>query len=142
MADVALIRKRLRTEIDQARRTAAERRERAKIATRAYEAFLETVAIPAFRQVANVLRAENILFDVQMPSGGVRLAPDRGRDDGLDLELDASQDPPQVVLRSTHTWGSRISRNERTIAPRTPIDRITEDDLLEHLLEEIRPWLG
>jgi hypothetical protein len=142
MADVALIRKRLRSEIDQARRTAAERRERAKGATRAYETFLETVAIPAFRQVANVLRAENIPFEVQTPSAGVRLVPDRGRDDGVELELDTSQDPPQVMMRSTHTWGSRVSRSERAISPRTSIDRIAEDELLEQLFEEIRPWLG
>jgi hypothetical protein len=142
MADVALIRKRLRTEIDQARRSAAERRERAKSATRAYETFLETVAIPAFRQVANVLRAEGIPFEVQTPSAGVRLVPDRSRDDGVELELDTSQDPPHVVLTSTHTWGSRIRRNERAISPRTSIDQITEDDVLEQLFEGIRPWLG
>jgi sirohydrochlorin ferrochelatase len=142
MADVALIRKRLRSEIDQARRTAAERRERAKGATRAYEAFLESIAIPAFRQVANALRAEGIAFEVQTPSAGVRLVPDRGRDDGVELELDTSHDPPQVMLASTHTWGSRIRRNERSLSSGTTIDRITEDDLLEQLVAELRPWLG
>jgi hypothetical protein len=141
MADVALIRKRLRVEIEQARRSAAERRERAKGASRAYEAFLDTMAIPAFRQVANVLRSEGISFDVQTPSGGVRLVPDRGRDDGVALELDESQDPPQVMLTSTHTRGSRVRRNERAISARASIDRLSEDDLLEQLFEEIRPWL-
>jgi hypothetical protein len=136
------MRKRLRTEIGQARRAAAERRDRAKEATRAYETFLETIAIPAFRQVANVLRAEGILFEVQTPSAGVRLAPDRGRDDGVEIELDTSQDPPQVMLTSKHTWGSRIRRNERSVSSRTTIDRITEDDLLEQLFAELRPWLG
>jgi hypothetical protein len=142
MADVALVRKRLKTEIEQARRVAAERRERSKSATRAYEIFLEGIAIPAFRQVATVLRAEGIPFEVQTPSGGVRLVSDRNRDDGLGLELDGAEDPPQVVLASTRTWGSRVVRNERPIKDRTAIDRLTEDDLLERVFEELRPWLG
>jgi hypothetical protein len=142
VADVALIRKRLRTEIEQARRSAAERRERAKAATRTYETLLETVAVPSFRQLATVLRAEGILFEVQTPSGGVRLVSDRNRDDLIELEFDDTQDPPQVMLSSTRNWGSRIVRNERAIKPRTPIDQITEDDLFERLFEELRPWLG
>ena len=103
--DVALIRKRLKTEIDQARRTAAERRERSKTATRAYATFLEEIAVPTFRQVANILRAEGIPFEVQTPLDGVRLVSDRSRDDVIALELDATQDPPQVMLSSMRTLG-------------------------------------
>jgi hypothetical protein len=142
VADVGLIRKRLRSEIDQARRSAAERRERAQAASRAYQAFLEDVATPTFRQMATVLRAEGILFEVQTPSGGVRLVADRSRDDVIALELDESQDPPQVMLTSTRSRGSRIMRTERAVKDRTAIDRISEDDLLERLFDEVRPWLG
>ena len=140
--DVALIRKRLKTEIEQARRAAAERRERAKVATRAYEQFLDEIAIPAFRQVATVLRAEGIPFEVQTPSGGVRLVSDRSRDDGISLELDESQDPPAVLVSATRTWGSRVTQTERAVKERTPVERITEEDLLERLFQELRPWLG
>jgi hypothetical protein len=140
--DVAAIRKRLKSEIEQARRTSAERRERARAATRAYEQFLTDVAIPAFRQVATVLRAEGIPFEVQTPSGGVRLASDRNRDDGITLELDATQDPPQVMLSSTRTWGSRVIQNERAVKERTTVDRLTEEDVFERLFDELRPWLG
>ena len=142
MADVALIRKRLRAEIDQARRASAERRERARAASRAYESFLDQIAIPTFRQLATVLRAEGIPFEVQTPSGGVRLVSDRNRDDVIELELDGTQDPPQVMVSSTRSWGSRNVRNERAVKERTSVDRITEDDLLEHLFAEIRPWLA
>jgi hypothetical protein len=140
--DVALIRKRLKTEIEQARRTTAERRERSKAATRAYETFLEEVAVPTFRQVANVLKAEGIPFEVQTPLGGVRLVSDRNRDDAVALELDTSQDPPQLMLSSMRTWGSRVLQTERAVKERTAIERITEDDLLERVLEELRPWLA
>ena len=140
--DVAFIRKRLKTEIEQARRAAAERRERAKTSSRAYEQFLSDVAIPAFRQMATVLRAEGIPFEVQTPSGGVKLVSDRNRDDGIALELDETQDPPQMMLTSSRTWGSRVLQNERAVKDRTTIDRVTEDDLFERLFDELRPWLG
>jgi hypothetical protein len=140
--DVAMIRKRLKSEIDQARRTAAERRERAKHATRAYDQFLDEVAIPVFRQLATVLRAEGIPFEVQTPSGGVRLVSDRNRDDGIGLELDATEDPPQLMITSTRAWGSRVVQSERAVKERAAIDRISEDELLDRVFEEIRPWLG
>ena len=140
--DVALIRKRLKTEIDQARRTAAERRERSKTATRAYATFLEEVAVPTFRQVANILRAEGIPFEVQTPLDGVRLVSDRSRDDVIALELDATQDPPQVMLSSMRTWGSRVLQTERAITERTAIELITPEEVLDRLLEELRPWLA
>ena len=142
MADIALIRKRLRTEIDQARRTSAERRDRAKAAARAYETFLETIAIPTFRQLATVLRAEGIVFEVQTPSQSVRLVSDRNRDDAITLELDETHDPPQVTLASTRTRGSRVVQNEGAVKERTAIDKLTEDDLIERVIEEMRPWLG
>jgi hypothetical protein len=140
--DIAVIRKRLKSEIEQARRNAAERRERVKSATQAYEQFLEGIAVPTFRQLATVLRAENIPCEVQTPSGGVRLVSDRNRDDVIGLELDATLDPPQVMLSSTHTWGSRVVQAERAVKVRTAVERITEADLLDRLFEEIRPWLG
>jgi hypothetical protein len=140
--DVALIRKRVKAEIDQARRTAAERRERSKTATRAYARFLEEVAVPTFRQVANILRAEGIPFEVQTPLDGVRLVSDRSRDDVIALELDATQDPPQVMLSSMRTWGSRVLQTERAVKERTAIELVTPEDVLDRLLEELRPWLA
>jgi hypothetical protein len=140
--DVAIIRKRLKTEIEQARRSSAERRERAKTTTRAYEEFLTNIAIPAFRQMATVLRAEGIPFEVQTPSNGVRLVPDRGRDEGISLDLDVTQDPPQLMLSSTRIWGSRVLQSERAVKERTALERVTEDDLFDRLFEEVRPWLG
>ncbi len=44
MADVAVVRKRVRTAIDQARRDQAERRERVAEAQTNYETFLQTAA--------------------------------------------------------------------------------------------------
>jgi hypothetical protein len=139
--DVAIVRKRLKSEMERARRGAAERRERARTAARAYDQFLDTIAIPGFRQLATVLRAEGIPFEVQTPLGGVRLVSDRARDDSIGIELDATPDPPQVMMTSSHTWGSRVVRSERVVNDRRAIEQISEEDLFELLFAELRPWL-
>ena len=141
MADVGLIRKRVRAEIDAARKSSATRRERASLAERAFDTFLADVAIPTFRQMANILRAEGIPFEIQTPSNGVRLVLDRNRD-AVELELDTTRDPPQPLLVSTYTRGSRVVRNERLVKGTAEIGTITEDDVIERLIEELRPWLG
>lgn len=142
MLDVALIRKRLRAEIDRARQASAQRRQRARAAEQAYAAFLESTAIPTFRQLAHVLRAEGYPFEVQTPSGGVRLVSDRNRDDAIALELDTTQDPPQLLLVSTQSRGSRVVRRENPIAGDIPIEGLTAEALLDRLFEELRPWLA
>ena len=141
MADVALLRKRVRSAIDAGRRGAAERRERSAHAGRAYEAFLNDLAVPAFRQLANILRAEGLLFDVQTPAGGVALVADRSRDDRLGLELDSTTDPPMPMLIVTRQRGSRLLRTERTVKTGGTIESITEDELIDRVIDELRPWL-
>jgi hypothetical protein len=141
MAEISLIRKRLRTEIDAARKSAAERRQRAAAAERAYDLFLLNIAVPVFRQIANALRAENLPFETQTPSNGVRLVSDRNRE-GIEIELDTSADPPQPLIVSTHTRGSRVVRSERPIKDNAAIESITEDDVIERVMDQLRPWLG
>lgn len=142
MADVGKLRNRVRMAIDGARRATASRRERASAASRDYEEFLESRAVPAFRAMANVLRVEGIPFEVTTPSGGVRLVADKNRDDVIELELDTSLDPPQPLLITVQARGSRILRTERLVKEGSPISQITEDDIVELLLEQIKPWLG
>jgi hypothetical protein len=141
MPDVGIVRKRVRFAIDAARRDQVERRARAAETAKAYESFLESAAAPAFRMLANVLRAEGLQFDVMTPSGGVRLASDRNRDDAIELELDSSADPPEALVTITRARGSRVLRRERPVKHGTPLAQLTEDDVVEMLLEELRPWL-
>ncbi len=141
MTDVGVIRKRVRFAIDAARRDQVERRGRAAEAGKAYESFLESAATPAFRTLANILRAEGLSFEVMTPSGGVRLAADRNRDDAIELELDSSVDPPEPLVTITRARGSRVLRRERPVKHETPLVQLTEDDVVEMLLEELRPWL-
>jgi hypothetical protein len=141
MADVALVRKRVKTAIEQARRDQAERRGRVAEASKAYEAFLESAAIPVFKMFANILKSEGLHFEVMTPAGGVRLQSERQRDDSIELELDTTADPPQPLVTITRVRGSRIVQSDRSIKGSNPLVRLTEDDVIEMLLEELRPWL-
>ena len=88
--EIADVRKRLLHMIERAKRQAAERRARTDEASRAFDTFLETIAVPLFRQVANSLRADGYLFNVFTPSGSVRLMSDRGAEDFIEVTLDSS----------------------------------------------------
>ncbi|MGE0043270.1 MAG: hypothetical protein AB7H88_05710 [Vicinamibacterales bacterium] len=140
--DVGLLRKRLRFAVEQARRDQQARRERADLAGRAYARFLEQAAVPAFRAVANVLRAEGLPFDVMAPSGTVRLQAERNREDVIELELDTTLDPPEPVVTITRTRGSRVVRTERPVKAGLPLEELTEDDVVDMLLDELRPWMA
>ncbi len=110
-------------------------------AERAYTSFLDEVATPLVRQVANALKVEGYAFTVFTPGGGLRLASDRGRDDYLEFALDDTGDVPQVVARISRSRGSRTLDEERPIKPGVAPDGITDDELLEFLLDALEPWL-
>jgi hypothetical protein len=141
MADVAVVRKRVKSAIDQARRDQADRRGRAAEAQKTYEAFLETAAIPMFRMFANILKSEGLNFEVMTPSGGVRLQSERNRDDAIEMELDASADPPQPLVTITRVRGSRVVQSERSIKGSNPLVQLGEEDVIEMLIDELKPWL-
>jgi hypothetical protein len=142
MAEVAEVRKRVRYAIEQARRDSAERRERVTEAQKDYDTFLQTAAIPAFRMVANVLKSEgNLNFEVMTPAGGVRLQSERHREDAIEMELDTTADPPQPLVTVTRARGSRLTQSDRSIKGSNPLARLTEDDVIDMLVEELRPWL-
>jgi hypothetical protein len=140
--ETSLVRKRLRQAMDAAKRDAGARRGRIDAASRAYEVFLEQTAVPAFRAIAMALRAENLPFEVTTPSGAVRLVSDRSREDAIHLELDGTADPPHPLVSVTRGHGSRMIRTEHPLKPDTPIDQISDEDVVEMLLQQLRPWLG
>ncbi len=142
MADVGVVRKRVRFAIEQARRDQAEHRARVVEARKTYETFLEGAAIPVFRMFASILKSEGLPFEVMTPGDGVRLQSERNRDDAIELELDTTADPPQPLVTITRARGSRVIQTDRTIKGSNPLFQLTEDDVIEMLLEELRPWLS
>jgi hypothetical protein len=142
MADVGVVRKRVQSAIQQARRDQAERRTRVAEARTNYELFLQRDAIPVFKMFATILKAEGLHFEVMTPAGGVRLQSERNRDDAIEIELDATADPPQPLVTITRARGSRVMQSDRTIKGSNPLVQLTEDDVIDMLLEELRPWLS
>ena len=139
--EVSLVRNRLNRAIEVARERAQQRRQRTAAAERAYDTFLQDIATPVTRLVANSLKVENRAFTVFTPGGGLRLASDRGRDDYVEFALDGSADPPQVVGRIRRARGSRTLDEERPIKPGTPPEGLSEEDVLTFLLDALQPWL-
>jgi hypothetical protein len=123
-----------------ARTRSQERRTRLFDSERAFESLLTQVAAPLARQLVGALKAENIPFTMSTPERALRLAFDHGREDVVELGLDAAQDPPQVVLRIHRTRGSRTLDEERAVKPGAPIESIGEQDLLDAFLAALAPW--
>lgn len=139
--EIADVRKRVNATIERARRGAAERRARVDAAGHDYAKFLEQVATPVFRQVANVLRAENYFFTVFTPGGAVRLMSDRSGEDYVELSLDTSEGEPQVLGHTSRARGRRVVESEQPIAEGRPIAELTEEDVLAFLLGQLEPFV-
>jgi hypothetical protein len=136
--EISVVRQRLNDTIERAKRRAAERRARGDEAGRAYDRFLDQIAVPLFRQIANVLRAESYLFTVFTPSGSVRLMSDRHAEDYIEIVLDTTGDAPSVVGHTSRSRGRRVEESERSIGdPAT----MSEDDLLAFVLKELEPFV-
>jgi hypothetical protein len=134
--DISEVRKRVHAAIERAKQRDAERRARVDEAARTYSIFLDTIAVPLFRQIANVLRAEAYLFTVFTPSGSIKLASDRRAEDFIEISLDTSGDEPLVLLHTSRMRGRRVIESERPIG--NPAN-VTEETLLEHLLQQLEP---
>jgi hypothetical protein len=132
------IRKRLQQTIERAKRQAAEKRTRSDEATRAFDTFLSSIAVPMFRQVANILRSDGYLFTVFAPSGSVRLMSDRAAEDFIELFLDTTGDAPQVIGHTSRSRGRRVLESERTIGE--PSEQ-TEEAVLAFLLKELEAFV-
>src|SRR6266550_3200254 len=137
--EVSEVRKQLVHAIERARSRAQQQRHHAAEAERAYAAFLESVATPTTKMMANALKAEGYAFTVSTPSGGLRLASDRGRDDYVEFALDTAGDRSVVVGRIRRTRGSRTIEDERPIKADTAPQDLSEADVLEFLVGALEP---
>ena len=139
--EISEVRQRLLQAIARARRAEVERRARIDEASRDYETFLDRVAVPLFRQLANVLKAEGHPFSLSTPGSSVRLVSDRRADDYVELSLDTTGGEPEVILGARRLRGSRIIESEHPVAAAGVRD-ITEDALLASVLQELEPFLA
>jgi hypothetical protein len=134
------VRRRLQQSIERAKRTAGERRARNDEAARSFTAFLDEVAVPLFKQIANVLKIEGYPFTVFTPSGSVRLMSDKSADDYIEVALDTAGENPRVMAHVSRSRGRRVVDEEKAVPPATP-EAITEEDLFAFLLKELEPFV-
>jgi hypothetical protein len=139
--EVSAVRQQILQAIERAKRAAAERRAANDDAAREYAVFLDQLAVPIFRQVANILRAEGYLFNLFTPGGSVRLMSDRSADDFLELVLDTTGEKPLVTGRTSRAWGHRTELSEQPLSPAVAIRDLTEDDVLKFLLKALEPFV-
>jgi|SRR4051812_15748138 hypothetical protein len=136
--EISIVRRRLTETIERARKDAAARRTRTDQAARDFDVFLQKVAVPLFRQIANALKADGYAFTVFTPSGSVRLMSDRSASDYIELTLDTTANPPVVIGQISRARGSRVIDAERAIgAP----EAVTEEQLLEFVLKELEAFV-
>lgn len=139
--EVSDARRRLRTAIDDARRRVEERRARKDAESRAWEKTLQDVVIPAFHLLASALTAEGYRFKVVTPGATVRLVPERGGEEFVEVALETEGDEPVVMIRSTQGRGRRTVARERPLGPRSSADILTDDDVIPPVLDELAPFL-
>jgi hypothetical protein len=140
--ETSALRRRLRSAIEQSRSNAAAKRERSDTAARDYDRFLSTIAVPVVQQFANVLSGEGHQFHVGTPAGSVRLTSAGSGEDYVEILLDSSEDPPEVVGRTSRGRGRRMVTTERPVRERTAIAELNEEDVLAFLLTEIVPFVS
>ena len=136
--EISDVRKRILATIERSKQRAAERRARADDAAKAYSTFIDTIGVPMFRQVANVLKAEGYPFGVFTPAGSVKLVSDRHPQDSIEILFDASGDRPLVMGHTTRGRGGRVVESEQPVGDPAAL---SETDVLEFLAKELEPFV-
>jgi len=133
--ELGQIRRRVQVRLSDIKQAAAGRREKVSAAERAFAPFLSNVAFPTLSAVAQSLSAEGYPYKVTTPGGAVRMTSDRSRRTYVEIRLDTTGAAPQVVAEMGRERGSHVFTDERPVAAATPIEAITDEQVLAELLE-------
>ena len=139
--EVSAVRQRVKRVLAEAKRPEAERRAARRAindqAAIEFDELLRHIAIPMFRQVADILRAEGCAVDLFTPGGSVRLMSERNLDDYIEVALDTSGAAPRLLGRASRSRGGNVAQTELVLNATADIAALTEEDLLGFLLSEI-----
>jgi hypothetical protein len=136
--DVSELRRRILRALDDAKNDAALRRTEVDASQRAYDEFLERVAVPVLRQTQLVLKAEGHSFTVHAPAGGARIVSDNSAETFLEFVLDQSGERPLVIGRTSRQRGrGRVAVEERPVVIDKPIASVTDEDVAAFLVAEL-----
>jgi hypothetical protein len=139
--EISDVRRRLRGAIEEAKRRSVDRRGLADEAARVWEERLSTAVVPAFQAMQLALNGEGFRFAVSTPGKTARLSPERSPAEFIELALDIERDLPAVLVRSTRGRGRRMLSAERIVAEGPDIPEITQQAIVEILVEELVPFL-
>ena len=85
--------------------------------------------------------AEGFKFKIFTPADSVKLASESAGEDFVEIVLDSTVDPPRVTGHTSRSRGRRSISSERPVkAGANPAD-LTEEDVLQFLVEEIVPFV-
>jgi|SRR6185503_5713179 len=136
--DVSDLRKRILRALDDARVDAASKRTERDEVQRAYDQFLETVAVPLLKQAQGILKAESQMFTVHAPAGSAKLASDGSAQTFLEFVLDGSGDRPVVIGRISRARGrQRVIVDERPVSVDKAVAQLTDEDVAAFLVAEL-----
>jgi len=136
--DVSDLRKRILRALDDARKDAVARRHEVDEAGKAYDVFLEGIAVPLLRQAALVLNANGNSFSVHTPAGSARLVSDASGQTFVEFTLDTTGPMSQVIGRVSLTRGRQaLVVEERPVAAGKSVAALTEEDVSAFLVSEI-----
>lgn len=141
--DVSDLRKRILRALDDARVEQASKRTERDEAQRAYEQFLNAVAVPLLKQAQGILKAEGQLFTVHAPAGSAKLASDGSAQTFLEFSYDGSGERPTVLGRVSRARGrQRVVVDERPVVVGKGIAEVTEEDVAAFLVAELPRLVG
>ena len=107
-------------------------------AGKAYDVFLEGIAVPLLRQAALVLNANGNSFSVHTPAGSARLVSDASGQTFVEFTLDTTGPMSQVIGRVSQTRGRQaLVVEERPVAAGKAVAALTEEDVSAFLVSEI-----
>ena len=90
---------------------------------------------------AKTLVAEGFKFKVFTPAESVKLASESVGEDFIEIVLDSTLDPPRVTGHTSRSRGRRSISSERPVKAGADPATLTEEDVLQFLVEEIVPFV-
>ena len=141
--DVSELRKKILRALEESPPVAAPKRSERDEAQRAYDRFLEIVAVPMLRQEQEILKAEGQLFTVHAPAGGAKLVADASAQTFLEFSLDTAAERPVVIGRTSRVRGrQRIIVDERPVTVGKPVGELSDEDVAAFLVAELPKLVG
>lgn len=141
MSELTDLRRRVRQAIQDAKRTASDRRTARDEASKAWATAVAEVVEPEATVMAAALTGEGLPFRLETPRGTIRLVSERSADDYIEIVLDESdeRDVPEVIGRSV------IGRGRQSVTvieePLGAPSGLAPDRITAFFLNAIGPWI-